>query len=129
MENDEIKNGMNNENEEKSEVIENLEKNNSSSENKIDEVNMESVESINKEIKEHPFLKKLFSNVLDQSFIIALSSITLIIFDFLIKFIGYRVVMPLGVLLIIYFIVNSLYSPILKNSKFKKTLGEKLFNI
>lgn len=133
MENDEIKNGINNENEENSEVSENMEENNSlAEEEKAEEVNIESVESedgINKEKKGPSLLKKLFSNILDQSLIIALSSILLIIFDFLIKFVGYMVVMPLGVLLIIYFIVNSLYSPIIKNSKLKKTLGEKIFNI
>ncbi|CAI3237295.1 Conserved hypothetical protein [Clostridium neonatale] len=134
MENEEIKSDINNESEE----------NTSSVEAKTDETNMESVESetsveesekceneddVKEEIKETSLLKKIFSNVLDQSLMIALSSILLIIFDYLIKFAGYMVVMPLGVLLIIYFIINSLYSPILKNSKFKKTLGEKIFNI
>lgn len=118
MENDEIKNGINNENEEKVKVSENMEENISLAE-----------DNINKEVKGHSFLKKLFSSILDQSLVIALSSILLIIFDFLIKFVGYMVVMPLGVLLIIYFIVNSLYSPIIKNSRLKKTLGEKIFNI
>ncbi len=135
MENEEKKNGINNENEENTSLVE---------EGKTEGTNFESVESetsieesnncekedgTSKAIKEPSLLKKLFSNILDQSFIIAISSIMLIIFDFLIKFVGYMVVMPLGVLLIIYFIVNSLYLPILKNSKLKKTLGEKIFNI
>jgi lipopolysaccharide/colanic/teichoic acid biosynthesis glycosyltransferase len=139
-----MNNGKNNENEEKSEVSENMEENISLAKDKLEEDNVESVESeasieesdkfenediINEEVKEPSLLKKLFSNILDQSLIIALSSILLIIFDFLIKFVGYMVVMPLGVLLIIYFIVNSLYSPILKNTRIKKTLGEKIFNI
>lgn len=138
MENEEIKNNVNNKEEK-------IEENNSQVEEKLEENKVDSVDNDNvandetlveessvcdnTEVKETSLLKKIFSNVLDQSLIIALSSILLIIFDFLIKFIGYMVVMPLGVLLIIYFIVNSLYSPILKNSKLKKTLGEKVFNI
>lgn len=153
MENEEIKNDAENKEEETKEVIEKLEETSSNLETKADEsdskleetesnVTLEksnvkaedsdiyqSEEITNEQIKENTLLKKVFSSILDQSLIIALSSITLIVFDFLIKFVGYIVVMPLGVLLIIYFIINSLYVPILKNTKFKKTLGEKVFSI
>ncbi|MBE6071327.1 MAG: RDD family protein [Clostridium butyricum] len=133
MKNDEIKDVVNNEDEEKVEVIESSEKKDVDSEGGVEEKNVllsdESKEDDEKEIKEPSLIKRILCNVLDQTVLISVSSIALIVFDFLIKFIGYMVVMPLGVLLIIYFIANSIYVPILKKSKFKRTLGEKIFNI
>jgi len=133
LKNDEIKDVVNNEDEEKVEVIESSEKKDVDSEGGVEEKNVllsdESKEDDEKEIKEPSLIKRILCNVLDQTVLISVSSIALIVFDFLIKFIGYMVVMPLGVLLIIYFIANSIYVPILKKSKFKRTLGEKIFNI
>ena len=137
MENDEIKDVVNNEDEEKVEVIESSEKEAVDSESKAEETKVllgedqkeENESAINNEVKEPSLLKRILCNVLDQTVLISVSSIALIVFDFLIKFIGYMVVMPLGVLLIIYFIANSIYVPILKKSKLKRTLGEKVFDL
>lgn len=133
MENDEIKDVVNNEDEEKVEVIESSEKKAVDSEGEVEEKKVllsdESREEEEEEIKEPSLIKRILCNVLDQTVLISVSSIALIVFDFLIKFIGYMVVMPLGVLLIIYFIANSIYIPILKKSKLRRTLGEKILNI
>ncbi|GAA0077343.1 hypothetical protein UT300005_17210 [Clostridium sp. CTA-5] len=79
--------------------------------------------------KEASFFVKMLSNVIDQLVVLAMSGIVLVIFQFILKFIGYNILMPLGFLLIFYYIVNVLYSSIIGNTKGKKSIGQRVFNI
>ncbi|MBY0755857.1 RDD family protein [Clostridium sardiniense] len=74
------------------------------------------------------FIKKLFSNILDQAVILGVSAILLLVFDLLIGFIGYMVVEPTSILLIIYVIVNILYFPIFE-AKNIRTIGKRILGI
>lgn len=105
-----------------------------------DEMNNENMESseidqvIDEEDKEKeerhiPFFKNILANILDQFIILAFSSVSMLLFDFIIRIIGYMVTMPAQVLLIIYFIVNCIYGPIIKKTKLRKTIAKKILNI
>ena len=94
----------------------------------------ESTEEDNKkkitvEVDANPsFIKKLFSNILDQAVILGISAILLLVFDLLIGFIGYMVAEPTPILLIIYVVVNILYFPIFE-AKNKRTIGKRILGI
>lgn len=79
--------------------------------------------------KSIPFFKNILANVLDQVIILAFSGVSMLLFDFIIRIIGYMVVMPVQVLLTIYFIVNCLYGPIMQKTKLRKTIAKKILNI
>lgn len=79
--------------------------------------------------KSIPFFKSILANVLDQVIVLAFSGIAMLLFDFIIRIIGYMVVMPTQVLLTIYFIVNCLYGPIMQKTKLRKTIAKKILNI
>lgn len=109
-------------------------------EDEINNDNNETMESseidqvINEEDKEKeqrhiPFFKNILANILDQVIILAFSSVSMLLFDFIIRIIGYMVAMPAQVLLIIYFIVNCIYGPIMKKTKLRKTIAKKILNI
>ena len=74
------------------------------------------------------FINDVLTMIMDQLVMLMTSLILLIVFNFLIKFAGYRVVMPVPVLFIIYFIVGCLYVPVFKNTKWHKTIGQKLIH-
>ncbi|MBN1066861.1 RDD family protein [Clostridium botulinum] len=74
-------------------------------------------------------LKKIFASVIDQLITISISGIALIIFDFIIRFMGYKVSMPIGILIIFYFIVNALYMPLMEKTKLRKSIGRRIINI
>lgn len=74
------------------------------------------------------FIKKLFSNILDQAVILGVSAILLLVFDLLIGFIGYMLLEPTSILLIIYVVVNILYFPIFE-AKNKRTIGKRILGI
>lgn len=93
-------------------------------------INGESKEDENKEEpKSSSFIKNIFANIFDQLILIASSGIILLAFDFIIRKIGYMVVIPSAVLLIIYAIVNCIYAPIMEKTKAKKTFAKKILNI
>ncbi|MGG7076481.1 RDD family protein [Clostridium sardiniense] len=86
-------------------------------------------EKIIVEVDANPsFIKKLFSNILDQAVILGVSAILLLVFDLLIGFIGYMVAEPTPVLLIIYVIVNVFYLPLFE-AKNKRTIGKRILGI
>ncbi|MBW6408801.1 RDD family protein [Clostridium weizhouense] len=91
---------------------------------KTEETKLEKVQN-----KEVSFFKKILSNIIDQLIVLAMSGIILLIFKFILKLIGYNVIMPLGFLLIFYYIINVLYSSITENTKGKRSIGKKVFNI
>lgn len=81
------------------------------------------------EIDYHPsFFKRLIASLVDQAILIGISAIALVIFDFLIGFIGYMVEMPSAVLLIIFGIANVLYGPLFER-KNKRTFGKRILAI
>lgn len=82
-----------------------------------------------KEQRPIPFFKNILANILDQFIILAFSAVSMLLFDFIIRIIGYMVAMPAQVLLTIYFIVNCIYGPIMKKTKLRKTIAKKILNI
>ncbi|STB00557.1 RDD family protein [Clostridium baratii] len=94
-----------------------------------EELEKEILEEELEEIDSNPsFLKKFFASLLDQAILIGVSALLLVIFDFLIGFMGYMVVEPTGILLIIFGILNVLYRPIFEG-KNKRTLGKRILAI
>ncbi len=92
-------------------------------------VEEENNKKITVEVDANPsFIKKLFSNILDQAVILGVSAILLLVFDLLIGFIGYMVAEPTPILLIIYVVVNILYFPIFE-AKNKRSIGKRILGI
>lgn len=73
------------------------------------------------------FLKRFGAKIIDEFITLGLSSLILVVVDFLMRKAGYMFTMPAVMLIIIYFIVNILYMPILESTKLKKTVGQLLF--
>ncbi|NFI93463.1 RDD family protein [Clostridium botulinum] len=98
--------------------------------NETKELLMGETNENNSNEEENPsVLKKIFASVIDQLVTISISGIALIIFDFIIGFMGYKVSMPIGILIIFYFIVNALYMPLMEKTKLRKSIGRKVINI
>ncbi len=98
--------------------------------NETKELLMGEMNENNSNEEEKPsLLKKIFASVIDQLVTISISGIALIIFDFIIGFMGYKVSMPIGILIIFYFIVNALYMPLMEKTKLRKSIGRKVINI
>lgn len=72
------------------------------------------------------FLKRLLSGIIDQILSIAISLVLLVIFDAIIKLIGFQVSDRESMFLIMYIVTNVLYRPILETTKLKETIGRKL---
>lgn len=84
---------------------------------------------VNVEVDANPsYIKRLIASILDQAIIIGISAIILMIFDFIIGFIGYMVTEPTAILFIIDIIVNIIYQSILQ-SKDKRTIGKRILGI
>ena len=86
------------------------------------------IEKAEKKKNKSGFLNKLIVGVVDQAFLLAVSLGVLFVFDFVIRFIGYKVADRVGIYFIIYVLANVLYSPILTSSSLKATIGNKIFN-
>lgn len=103
--------------------------------NENEEINSEAKELLSKEENQingcckSSLIKRIFAGVIDQLITLSISGIALIIFDFVIKFAGYKVSMPLGILMIFYFIANVLYMPIMDRTKLEKSIGKRILNI
>ena len=92
-----------------------------------EELEKEILEEELEEVDSNPsFFKKFFASLL--AILIGISALLLVIFDFLIGFIGYMVVEPTGILLIIFGILNVLYRPIFEG-KNKRTIGKRILAI
>lgn len=74
------------------------------------------------------YIKRLFATILDQAIVLGISAIILMIFDFIIGFIGYMVMEPTTILFIIDVIVNIIYQSILQ-SKDRRTIGKRILGI
>ena len=73
--------------------------------------------------------KGVIACVIDQAISLAIAGVLELVFDFVIKFIGYQVSDKLGILLVMYVIVSCLYTPILENSGDGRTIGKKIFKL
>ena len=74
--------------------------------------------------------KGFLANLVDQVVSVAIAGILELVFDFVIKFMGYQVSDKLGILLVMYIVVSCLYTPILENVGLgKNTIGKKIFKL
>lgn len=109
------------------EVINNDEVNNEEL-NKDIEVTEED-NAINEEVKEDgkavKFIKRLLAATIDQIVAIAFALLLLLIFDFLLKFVGFYIAQRQPMFLVIYVITNILYSTICESTKLGRTIGKK----
>ncbi|MBB6697470.1 RDD family protein [Clostridium algidicarnis] len=79
--------------------------------------------------EEVTFFDSIQASIIDQIVIGGASFILLMIFNFIMKLINLRVVDKMGVYVIIYIIVNIIYSPIMEKTKMNNTVGRKVSNI
>lgn len=109
------------------EVINNDEVNNEEL-NKDIEVTEED-NAINEEVKEDgkavKFIKRLLAATIDQIVAIAFALLLLLVFDFLLKFVGFYIAQRQAMFLVIYVITNILYSTICESTKLGRTIGKK----
>ncbi|AOR22697.1 RDD family protein [Clostridium taeniosporum] len=116
---------------EKEETILNDTKSNDETNNKSEELLTEEKKEDNSNVEKNKpsLLKRIFAGVIDQVVTLAISGLLLIVFDFIIKFIGYMVAMPLGILIIFYFIINVIYISLMDSTKSGQSIGKRIFNI
>lgn len=86
------------------------------------------------EHKKSSILKFITANFLDQTIIIACSSVLVCLIDFIMrKAFGYMFVRDNGALIlaggIIYFIINCIYAPIMEKTKAENTIAKKILNM
>lgn len=109
------------------EVINNDEVNNEEL-NKDIEVTEED-NAINGEVKEDgkvvKFIKRLLAATIDQIVAIAFVLLLLLIFDFLLKLVGFYIAQRQPMFLVIYVITSILYSTICESTKLGRTIGKK----
>lgn len=85
------------------------------------------VEGIEEEIEEKKgVVRELLAGVVDQIIVMASSLVVLLVFNLILKIFGYYVVEKQPMFLIIYVIINIIYSPICKKFKLKETVGRKV---
>lgn len=90
----------------------------------------ELVEEVNSEVndtqKGGSFFKSLVAAIVDQVICVGSSIILLYIINMVMPVFGYRLVDKLTMLLIIYLVLSTLYTPILESTKLNNTLGKAL---
>ena len=72
------------------------------------------------------FFRRVLSGVIDQIITIALSTIILLVLNFILKLVGFYIVEREQTFFILYVLINVLYVPICKNSKLEETIGTKI---
>ena len=73
--------------------------------------------------------KKIIASLLDEMFIFIASSLGLSILELILRMFGYTMVEVAVFLLIIFFVVNVLYYPIIEGSKYNTTLGKRIMRL
>lgn len=77
--------------------------------------------------------KGIFANLLDQLIILAGSSLILLITDLIMRVFGYQFVRETGVLvtavMVIYFVINCLYTQLMERTKLKNTIAKRILNL
>ena len=87
---------------------------------------MLTVEEVKEDSKIVKFLKRILASVADQIIAVALSLISIVLFDLILRLFGLYIADRQPIFLIIYVIVNILYSPICESTKLNKTIGKKV---
>lgn len=77
--------------------------------------------------KKRSFIAILGANIIDQCICILAAMVLVLIITFVLPFMGYRVANSAMIILIVYIVVNILYTTILQGTKSGKTLGGKIF--
>ena len=77
--------------------------------------------------------KGIFSNLLDQLIVLAGSSLILLITDLIMHAFGYQFIRETGVLvsavMVVYFIINCLYTQLMERTKLKNTIAKRILNL
>ncbi|MGL4772473.1 MAG: RDD family protein [Clostridium sp.] len=75
--------------------------------------------------------QKVISNILDQAIVLGCGALLLVVFDFIIRIVGFKVAQGYHtqMLLIMYFITNVLYFSLISNLKDGRTIGKRIMNI
>lgn len=105
-------------------INEEVVKNDNLDQNVIEE--MLTVEEVQEDSKTIKFLKRILASVADQIIAVALSLVSIILFDLILRLFGLYIADRQPMFLIIYVIVNILYSPICESTKLGKTIGKKV---
>ena len=105
-------------------INEEVVKNDNLDQNVIEE--MLTVEEVQEDSKTIKFLKRILASVADQIIAVALSLVSIILFDLILRLFGLYIADRQPIFLIIYVIVNILYSPICESTKLGKTIGKKV---
>ena len=105
-------------------INEEVVKNDNLDQNVIEE--MLTVEEVQEDSKIVKFLKRILASVADQIIAVALSLVSIILFDLILRLFGLYIADRQPMFLIIYVIVNILYSPICESTKLGKTIGKKV---
>lgn len=96
----------------------------------IDGVDCKEVTTENEKNKENgkgiKFLKKVLAGIIDQIISISISLLLLIVFDLILKVLGLYISEREPMFLIMYIIVNILYTPICTSTKLKETIGRNI---
>lgn len=87
---------------------------------------MLTVEEVQEDSKIIKFLKRILASVADQIIAVALSLVSIVLFDLILRLFGLYIADRQPIFLIIYVIVNILYSPICESTKLGKTIGKKV---
>lgn len=92
-----------------------------------EEIVEETVEETKKEedSKALKFFKRILAGVVDQIISIALALLLIIVTDLVLKLFGFYIAEREPMFLIMYVIVNIVYSPICTSTKLKDTIGRK----
>lgn len=74
---------------------------------------------------------RIFAKVLDEAISLGVASLLMVVFDLILRLIGFRIVDTayVAMLFIFFFIVNCLYSPIMEKVKDGRTFGKRIMNI
>ena len=77
--------------------------------------------------------KGIFANILDQLIVLAGSSLILLITDLIMHAFGYQFIRETGVLvsavMVVYFIINCLYTQLMERTKLKNTIAKRILNL
>lgn len=87
---------------------------------------MLTVEEVQEDSKIIKFLKRILASVADQIIAVALSLVSIVLFDLILRLFGLYIADRQPIFLIIYVIVNILYSPICESTKLGKTIGKRV---
>lgn len=85
------------------------------------------------DVNENSSKKLILANILDQLLVVAVSTVLVLLCDVVLRLFGYMFIQGTGAIVvagvIIYFILNCIYGPIMEKSKAKNTIGKKILNI